>query len=416
MTETDFKTENTEQMVQPEPTKEQGISSVAAGSARNIIGMRTLFLLLAAIIAFVGLVMYLQPEQKNIESLVNHKNKEERTFVTSTRELTLPPLPAENKAPALNVNEPQIKENPLEKILSFGRNEVGNDAKPATTESPVGIPDVLRTEQVPVSMPMPVVAKETDKEPTLEERRFAAPMMGETEQVSIAKNNDQGYINETPPPSGGKLGSLMEAVPTPSMQAAHMPDRNMLLAKGAFIDCVLETRMDTTVPGMTSCVIPRDVYSANGKVLLIERGSKAVGEYKGSVENGLNRIFVLWTQVQTPKGVRVNLDSPTSDSLGGAGMTGDIDFHWWRRFGNALMFSLVQDGFDYGISAQTKNNGGVNYYQNSEDGMKEIIREAMRQSGNIPPTLTRNQGERIGIFVARDLDFSSVYRLRPTNQ
>ncbi|MFR1026550.1 MAG: TrbI/VirB10 family protein [Parasutterella sp.] len=75
--------------------------------------------------------------------------------------------------------------------------------------------------------------------------------------------------------------------------------------------------------------MPRDVYSANGRVLLIERGSKAIGEYKGAVENGLNRIFVLWTQIQTPKGVRVNIDSPATDALGGSGMAGEIDFHWW---------------------------------------------------------------------------------------
>ncbi|WP_348702240.1 TrbI/VirB10 family protein, partial [Turicimonas muris] len=52
-------------------------------------------------------------------------------------------------------------------------------------------------------------------------------------------------------------------------------------------------------------------------------------------------------------------------------------------------------------------------YQNSQDGMEKIIEEAMRQSGNIPPTLTKNQGERIGIFVARDVDFSGVYQLNP---
>lgn len=94
-------------------------------------------------------------------------------------------------------------------------------------------------------------------------------------------------------------------------------------------------------------------------------------------------------------------------------MAGDIDFHWWARFGNALLFTLVQDAFEFGMTKQSENNGGVNYYQNSEDGMKEIIREAMRQSGNIPPTLTKNQGERVGIFVARDVDFSTVYRLNP---
>ncbi len=214
---------------------------------------------------------------------------------------------------------------------------------------------------------------------------------------------EEGYDSGSGRSSGGKLGGLLSSVSTPPTSAVMMPDRNLLLPKGTFIDCVLETKLDTTVPGMTSCVIPRDVYSANGRVLLIERGSKAIGEYKGAVENGLNRIFVLWTQIQTPKGVRVNIDSPATDALGGSGMAGEIDFHWWARFGNALLFTLIQDGFDFAMTKQTENNGGVNYYQNSEDGMNQIIQEAMRQSGNIPPTLTKNQGERVGIFVARDV-------------
>ena len=228
----------------------------------------------------------------------------------------------------------------------------------------------------------------------------AAPVQGAPDDMDSAPRGD-----------GGRLGSMLSAVDTPGVRARRMPNRTFLLPKGTFIDCIQETKVDTTVPGMTSCVIPRPLYSADGKVLLIERGSKVIGEYKGAVENGLNRIFVLWTQLQTPTGVRINLDSLGTDEMGGSGLSGHVDYHWWKRFGNALLFSLIQDGFEFAGNQASDNNGGVNYYQNSQDGMEEIVREAMRQSGNIPPTLTRNQGSRIGIFVGRDLDFSSVYGL-----
>ena len=138
-----------------------------------------------------------------------------------------------------------------------------------------------------------------------------------------------------------------------------------------------------------------------------------MGEYQGSVQNGLERIFMLWTELRTPDGIVVPLNSPTTDDLGAGGMGGWVDHHWWKRFGNALMFSMVADGFEYAVTtAQNNNNAGDVTYNNTNQGINEIIKAAMEQSGDIPPTLIKNQGERVGIFVARDLNFESVYNLR----
>ena len=77
------------------------------------------------------------------------------------------------------------------------------------------------------------------------------------------------------------------------------------------------------------------------------------------------------------------------------------------------MFSIVADGFEYAVTtAQNNNNNGDITYNNTNQGINEIIKAAMEQSGDIPPTLIKNQGERVGIFVARDLNFESVYNLR----
>ena len=373
--------ENQEQQIRAT----HGVSSVNAKSSPA--SKQKNFFLFAGLVLIVGLIVgyYALSAQKKSEEVSETPKSSESVGMTSTRTFTLPPLSS------LEVEEPPKPETNEEKV---------------ETPEPESRPTVIRTPEKP-------------PEPTLSERRFSAPMMGDDKTINndsasgkgLAQTlEDEGYIRR----DGGRLGALMSSMDTPATKAKLMGDRTLLLPKGTYIDCVLETKLDTTVPGMTSCVIPRNIYSANGKVLLVERGSKAIGEYKGAVENGLNRIFVLWTQIQTPNGVKVALDSPGTDSLGGSGLSGDVDFHWWARFGNALLFSLIQDGFDFAISKSTEGSDGVNYYQNSEDGMSDIIQEAMRQSGNIPPTLTKNQGERIGIFVARDIDFSNVYGLKPT--
>lgn len=391
---------------QPNPA-EIGIPSVAGKKSspaknRNLALMAALVVLMLVCIAFG---FYHKHSARNAPP----KQQEQATPMFSGRTLTLPPLsqiqPPEPQPAPVVIKEsaepkPEKESGLIQESPAIQMRQTGNG------------PMVNSTKEKP--------------EPTLAEKRNMAPMMAESASLKDANVDDgkglastlrdEGFDSGTGRSSGGKLGGLLSSVSTPPTNAVMMPDRNLLLPKGTFIDCVLETKLDTTVPGMTSCVIPRDVYSANGRVLLIERGSKAIGEYKGAVENGLNRIFVLWTQIQTPKGVSVNIDSPATDALGGSGMAGEIDFHWWARFGNALLFTLIQDGFDFAMTKQSENNGGVNYYQNSEDGMNQIIQEAMRQSGNIPPTLTKNQGERVGIFVARDVDFSKVYQLKPTSR
>lgn len=391
---------------QPNPA-EIGIPSVAGKKSspaknRNLALMAALVVLMLVCIAFG---FYHKHSARNAPP----KQQEQATPMFSGRTLTLPPLSQ------IQPPEPQ----PAPVVIKESA-----EPKPERESGLIQEPPAIQMRQTG-NGPMVNSTKEKP-EPTLAEKRNMAPMMAESASLKDADVDDgkglastlrdEGFDSGTGRSSGGKLGGLLSSVSTPPTNATMMPDRNLLLPEGTFIDCVLETKLDTTVPGMTSCVIPRDVYSANGRVLLIERGSKAIGEYKGAVENGLNRIFVLWTQIQTPKGVRVNIDSPATDALGGSGMAGEIDFHWWARFGNALLFTLIQDGFDFAMTKQSENNGGVNYYQNSEDGMNQIIQEAMRQSGNIPPTLTKNQGERVGIFVARDVDFSKVYQLKPTSR
>lgn len=260
-------------------------------------------------------------------------------------------------------------------------------------------------------------------EMSLDDLKFAAPMMGQVENSSsqnqqLAAMHDATeaglkLAQEQQNGGQGPLGERLNAVKTENGTTRKIMHPSLTLNKGSIVECILESRVDTSVPGMVSCIIPRDVYSSNGRVLLIEKGTKAVGEYQGAVQNGLERIFMLWTELRTPESVIVSLNSPAADALGGAGVGGWVDHHWWKRFGNALMFSMVADGFDYAITNAQKSNTNSNVtYNNSEQGVNEIIKAAMEQSGNIPPTLIKNPGERVSIFVARDVDFTNVYELQ----
>jgi type IV secretion system protein VirB10 len=206
----------------------------------------------------------------------------------------------------------------------------------------------------------------------------------------------------------GDIASLLHPTVTSAEQARVLPTQRLLLPKGAFLDCTLETAIDSTLPGMTTCVLATDTFSVDGSVVLLERGTKLVGETRGQVQQGSSRIFVLWTEARTPTGVIVPLASPGTDELGRSGLAGQVDRHFWDRFGAAILVSVIEGGVQAAV--QSRNNGGTVIYNPTTT--TDVTTEVLKSTISIPPTVTKANGDRIQVFVARDLDFRSVYELR----
>jgi type IV secretion system protein VirB10 len=206
----------------------------------------------------------------------------------------------------------------------------------------------------------------------------------------------------------GVLGSLLRPTVTAAVQAEVLPSMRLLMPKGAFIDCTLETAIDSTLPGMTTCITATDTFGADGKVVLLERGTKLVGETRGQVQLGAARIFVLWNEARTPTGVVVPLASPGADELGRSGLSGEVNHHFWERFGAAMLISVL-DGAVQATVQSSARAGGVIV---SPTGSEGVATEALKGTASLAPSVTKAQGDRIQVMVARDLDFRSVYALR----
>jgi type IV secretion system protein VirB10 len=123
-------------------------------------------------------------------------------------------------------------------------------------------------------------------------------------------------------------------------------------------------------------------------------------------------LFVLWTEARTPLGIVVPLASPGTDELGRSGLSGTVDRHFWDRFGAAILVSVIDGAIQAAVQSQRSNNSVVINPSSSKD----ILTEVLKSTINIPPTLTKQNGDRIQILVARDLDFRSVYELRASHE
>jgi type IV secretion system protein VirB10 len=207
----------------------------------------------------------------------------------------------------------------------------------------------------------------------------------------------------------GELSALLRPSVTTAVRAQVLPTQRLLLPKGAFLDCTLETAIDSTLPGMTTCVMATDTFGVDGRVVLLERGTKLVGETRGQVQQGSARVFVLWDEARTPTGVIVPLASPGADELGRSGLPGSVDRHFWERFGAAMLVSIVDGSIQAAVQSSRGNSGNVIV---NPSGTQDVMTEVLKGTINIPPTVVKHQGDRIQVLVARDLDFRSVYELK----
>ena len=188
-----------------------------------------------------------------------------------------------------------------------------------------------------------------------------------------------------------------------TVRATMVADRNLLLSAGTVIPCTLQTAINSTQAGFVSCVINHDVYSENGRIVLIDKGTKVLGQYSGGITQGQARLFVLWTRALTPRGVAIDLGSPAADSLGRAGLPGGVDTQFWARFGVGLVISVLEDASQ--IAGRALANKGSNTTQVPGQTGQTVLQNTM----NIKPILKKNQGDTAAIFVAKDFDFRSVY-------
>jgi type IV secretion system protein VirB10 len=218
-----------------------------------------------------------------------------------------------------------------------------------------------------------------------------------------------------PAPVAGLFGGQLQGSASPKVAASTLGERSLTLPKGTAFTCALKTRVISATSGLVGCQVQRNVYGDNGRVLLIERGSHLDGEYRiSSVRPGMVRIPVLWTRVRTPHGVTVDIESPGTGQLGESGIDGYVDNRWGERIGAAMLLSLIDDSVKLVIQNQTQDQqADTIVLPSTTDNTSKLAEKVLDSTINIPPLLYQNQGGIVGIYVARDVDFSSVYELQP---
>lgn len=252
-------------------------------------------------------------------------------------------------------------------------------------------------------------AREAEKEA---QRRIASP------QVVFDKKSSTPFSVTNPSAvSGG--GNLLGGDPNIAFankfgnadvemaQATKLRNLDALVAQGTMIDGILETAIQSDLPGMVRAIVSKDTYSFDGSNLLIPKGSRLIGRYSSGLVRGQSRVFIIWNRLLRPDGVSVNIGSYGTDDLGRAGLGGVVDTKFFERFGSSVLLSLLDAGIQIGVNAADDDDTATVALDSGSD-FSRAAEIALENSIAIKPTVHVHQGTEIKVFVGKDLDFSNV--------
>lgn len=185
------------------------------------------------------------------------------------------------------------------------------------------------------------------------------------------------------------------------------------LSKGHNILCTLQNKIDTSYPGIATCVIARPVFSDDGTTVLIERGSVVIGEQAGGL-SGTHRAFINWTEIKTPHNITIKISAPVADNLGATGVNGKINYQLLKKFFLGTAISVIETGENYLVEkAKKPRSAAINLDSSNEIPMPQQFDELYRSMNEElieKRTLVVNPGAQINVQLNQDLDFSTVYK------
>ncbi len=181
---------------------------------------------------------------------------------------------------------------------------------------------------------------------------------------------------------------------------------------GFVIPATLLTEIASGLKGMVIGQVRQSVYdTATGDILLIPQGTKVVGDYQSDVQYGAKRLFVNWKRLVFPNGSSLDLGSmPGADMSGTSGFRDKYDSHFWKMFGNALLFSFVIAGVNISQSPDLLNqfiplvgrNATSSLSESVGQSLGETLSQMIQKNLNIAPDITIRSGYLFNIMITKD--------------
>ena len=235
--------------------------------------------------------------------------------------------------------------------------------------------------------------------------RDAAPAMpGDRSVAAVAAAADGRR------PKAGLLPEYLQA-------SVRTPVSPYEIKAGTIIPAVLLSAVNSDLPGQVLAQVREAVYDTDtGEHLLIPQGTRLIGLYDHHIVYGQERVLITWKRLILPNGSSLSLKEgmPGTDAIGAAGFQDEVNNHYLRIFGHALLLSVISAGVQLsqipsvGQDFQGPTAGnvlGAAVGQQLGSTAAELIRRGM----TIAPTLEIRPGYPFNVMVTQDVVFPGPY-------
>ena len=347
---------------------------------------------LVAIAALVGLYIILGGNNDEDEETLLIDPVEESFKSAKTSDKLNLPAPKEPKVPETKLEETKNEEPKPRQLTELERQALA-DARRQHEEA-------LRKAEARKRSPIIIVNKSIGEKAT---ESVASAASIATRQTST----DSGRLL-TADLTPDELLNSSTADQVAVVEASFIRNNAYMVTQGTVIPGVLETAIDSSLPGFIRAVTSEAVYSFDGTKLLVPAHSTLIGRYQSSVQRGQHRVFVIWTRILRPDGASIAINSPGTDQLGAAGIGGFVDNHFWEIFGNSILLSVISGGIQIAIEEARDSGDNSTTVIDNNSSLADTPSIALENSINISPTIHVDQGTKLNIFVAQDIDFSKT--------
>lgn len=193
-------------------------------------------------------------------------------------------------------------------------------------------------------------------------------------------------------------------------KASDLNDISKLIVQGTLISAVLETAIDSELPGNIRAQVTNPVYSYDGQNILMPAGTRLIGSYNPKISIAQKRVLIAWNRAITPEGKSVKLAATGVDRLGHGGQNGNVDTLFIQRFGTAALISTISAIPSFfandDANTNTSTNAATDVAQDISDDLKDSTEDVLEEYLSLPPIIRVPQGTLMNVLVNQDLDFS----------